>query len=203
MCGYLGSSSRQPTTGVLDPQDKVKSAPVRMNGISTMQPTTMRPTFTVSLPVPADEAMQRIRSELKNHDQGASSISVGECAELFVSTKERRIWSPQLSIQVDEAESGSQLHGRFSPRPEIWTMLMFCYFTVTTLAFFGAMLGCAQWMIKQQPWALIAAPVGVAVVVTLHVVSLIGQRLGREQMHELRTRLDATLQTAFGIEPEQ
>lgn len=165
-----------------------------------MQPTTMRPTFVVSISVSADEAMDRIRQQLREQGQWESSASVGRCAELFVAAGERRVWSPHLSIHAEEAESGCVLHGRFSPRPEIWTMLMFLYFTVISVAFFATMFGCAQWMIKQSPWALSAAPIGTVIVIALHVISLIGQRLGRKQMRELRDRLDMVLHSAFSHE---
>jgi hypothetical protein len=117
-----------------------------------------------------------------------------------VDSRQRRIWSPHLSLQIEPSENGSILNGRFSPRPDIWTLLMFLYFTILTLVFFGAMLGFAQRMIGQTAWGFVAVAVGLPLIGLLHLASLVGQQLGREQMAELRSRLDAALQMTFGID---
>ena len=168
-----------------------------------MRSLKMRPAFTIPLPVPADEAMDRVRVELQAESPLCGAVSTGRCAELLVDRSQRRLWSPHLSIQVEEAEEGSLLRGRFSPRPEVWTLMMFLYFTILSLAFFGAMLGCAQWMIAQTPWGLLAVPVGLALTVMLHVASLIGQHLGAQQIHDLQMRIEAVLQRAFGIDAKR
>ena len=162
-----------------------------------MQPTKMRPTFTVDLPVPADEAAQRIRQGLETGDPPGSSDALGRCAELFVDRSQRRLWSPHLSVQVEETQSGALLRGRFSPRPEIWTFVMLLYFTTGTLTFFGAMLGYAQWIIGQTPWGLYVVPIGLLLIGLLHIVSLVGQLRARDQMQQLQDRLDAVLTEAF------
>jgi hypothetical protein len=162
----------------------------------------MRPTFRVELSTQADEAIERIGAALAASSDDGRSVSAGRCAELFVDERHRRIWSPHLSVQVEESEQGSVLLGRFSPRPEIWTLLMFLYFFTVTVVFFAAMLGCAQWMIGQTVWGLWVAAAGVLVIAGLHTASLIGQRLSREQMEQLRSRLDHVLSEAFPAEAE-
>jgi hypothetical protein len=160
----------------------------------------MRPTFAVDLPLPADEAAERISEGLEIHDSEGPSASLGRCTEFSVPRRDRRIWSPHLSVQVEDAGSASLLRGRFAPRPEIWTFLMFLYFTTGTLAFFGAMYGYAQWMIGQRPWALITVPAGLSVIALLHGTSVLGQVRARHQMEHLRGRLNGVLREAFGIE---
>jgi hypothetical protein len=157
----------------------------------------MRPTFTVELPVGADEAIEQICQSLQANSSGGRSIFSGRNAELFVADQDRRIWSPRLSIQVEDSQGGCILHGRFAPRPEIWTFLMFLYFLTVTIVFFGVMLGCAQLMIGEAVWGLWAAAAGVLIIVGLHAASLIGQRLGNDQMEQLRKRLDDVVQASF------
>jgi hypothetical protein len=151
----------------------------------------MRPTFSVKLGLSADEAIDRIRTELAASD--LNCISAGRCAEFRVAESERRFWSPHLSVQVQNTAEGSLLRGRFSPRPEIWTMFMFVYFFMTFAIFFGAALGYVQWAMGDSPWGFIAVPVGVLVIVLLHSASLIGQRLSSDQIQQLRGELDALL----------
>ena len=102
-----------------------------------MQVTKMRPSFAVNLSVPADDATERILHAVEACDPAGQSDSVGRCVELFVDPRERRLWSPHLSIQIEESEEGSRLRGRYAPRPEIWTLLMFLYFMTGSLVFFA------------------------------------------------------------------
>jgi hypothetical protein len=157
----------------------------------------MRPTFSIPLNVTLDEAAKRIEARLATPEHASSGVALGHCTELHVDASERRLWSPHLSIQLEEAEQGSVLNGRFSPRPEIWTFLMFVYITMATTAFFGAALAYAQWVVGATLWGLAVAVSSVLAIVLLHVSSLVGQRLSRHQMEGLKSRLDTILDQAF------
>ena len=50
--------------------------------------------------------------------------------------------------------------------------------------------GYAQWATESTPWALIAVPLVVVLGVALYLASQIGQRLGSEQMIQLRAALE-------------
>jgi len=158
----------------------------------------MRPEFTVELPVSADELMRCIESTLEQDNVRCRGRSARRCAELFVDQAERRFWSPHLSIQVQESGAGSVLSCRFSPRPELWTLIMFVYFLMAFGALFGSAFGYVQWLLGHAPWGLLALPIGILVIVLLHVASLIGQRLSSDQMDLLRERLDTVLECAAG-----
>jgi hypothetical protein len=119
------------------------------------------------------------------------------CIDYTVEIADRRFWSPHLSIHVSPTETGSQLHCRFSPRPEIWTMFMAIYFVVLILTSAAAIYAYVQWWMGDPPWALLAFPIGVSLIVSLHVGSQIGQSLSNDQMELLQNRLDQTL-TAIG-----
>ena len=156
-----------------------------------MKATKMRPTFSVELPLLADEASDRIRTEIDASN--LNTMSAGRFAEFRVPESERRFWSPYLSVQVEDTGDGSLLRGRFSPRPEIWTMFMFVYFVMTFAIFFGAALGYVQWTLGDSPWGFLAVPIGILVIVLLHAASLVGQRFSSDQTVQLREELDHLL----------
>lgn len=162
-----------------------------------MASAKLRPTFTIGLPLPAPEAMARIRLALQSERLVRSSSSAGTTAEFFVPREQRRMWSPHLSIQVEAEGHESVLRGRYSPRPDIWTMVMFCYFLFAFVALFGAALGYVQWASGDTAWGLAAALLGLAAMGGLHLMSMIGQRLGADQMKELRAHLEEVVAQAF------
>jgi hypothetical protein len=163
----------------------------------------LRPKFDLDLPVPADEAIRRIRSGLEAPELCHRSMSAGLHAEFHVDDSERRVWSPRLTVQLEDAPGGSLLRGRFAPRADVWTGFMFVYFLVVFLILFGATLGYVQHVSDETPWGFWAIPAGLAVIAGIHGLSYLGQRLAEDQMRELRGQLDAVLASRFeGMEPD-
>ncbi len=157
----------------------------------------LRPTFTLELPLPADEAVLRIREGIDRQELRESTMAAGHYAEFLVDEADRRVWSPRLSVRIEEAPSGSTLRGRFSPRPDVWTGFMFLYFLVVFGICFGATLGYVQQASDETAWGYWVVPVGLLTITGIHLAGYVGQRLGSDQMRELRGRLDAVLSRQF------
>ena len=119
-----------------------------------------------------------------------TGVSVGRHAELFVPEVDRRLWSPWLSVTADEKEGGAVLRGQFAPHPSVWTFYHFLAFGLGFALLVGTTWGYAQWATETTPWALIAVPLVVVLSAALYLASQIGQRLGSEQMIQLRAALE-------------
>ena len=147
-----------------------------------------------------DDVMARIREQVKLPSCKARVLSAGSCVEFYVEDAEKRLWSPYLSVQAQQQSDCTVLHGRFSPRPEVWTLVMFMYSLNTFLVVLGAMFGYGQWAIERTPWAWFFVPVGLLLIVLIHVASVLGQRWSEDQMQLLRGCLDIALGAAAPIE---
>lgn len=169
----------------------------------SIKPLTMQPTFTLDIPLDADEAMSRIRKAIRSPELRGHVASAGPCVDFQVAPAEQRFWSPHLNVQVSDLDSGSQLYCRFSPRPEVWTLFMALYFAAAFIICCAAIYGYVQWFLGHRPWSLVVIPVAALVIVSLHAASLVGQRLSSDQMVDLRQRLDQTLQAARLVDAEQ
>lgn len=154
----------------------------------------MRPTFQLALDRPRDEAVEAIRASLTEDAELVGRWQgKGRWAEIHVPGPDRRLWSPHLSVRLDDEDGRTTLFGRFAPHPEVWTFFMFLYFGVAFLAVFGAILGYVQWASDEAAWGLWAVWLGVPFLLLLHVASWVGQGLGQEQMGRLRGDLDRVL----------
>ena len=160
----------------------------------------MQPTFTVNVPLAADDVISKIRAAINSPELRGHAVSAGQCVEFTIDAGQRRFWSPHLSVQVCESESGpgSELYCRFAPRPEVWTMFMFFYFLAAFAMCGAGVYGYVQRMLEQSPWAWIVIPVGLVTIALLHIASLIGQGLSVDQMTLLRQRFDRALEIAVG-----
>lgn len=158
----------------------------------------MRPRFAIEVPIPVEDAVLLIREGLETSAYSAATMAAGSWAEFLVPADQRKIWSPRLSVHVEPHSEGSIIRARFSPRPDIWTGIMFLYFLMATIILFGTTLGYVQWASNEPAWGFWAIPAGILVIVGLHGASLVGQRLGQDQMRELRDRFEAVVDRQFG-----
>ena len=149
----------------------------------------IRPSFEIELAGAADDLMDRLRTRLPRCPN-CTGVSVGRHAELFVPEKDRRLWSPWLSVTADDNRDGVVLRGRFAPHPNIWTLYLFTAFALGFSLLVGATWGYAQWATESTPWALISVPLIAILGGGLYLVSIVGQRLGGDQMIQLRAALD-------------
>lgn len=167
-----------------------------------MKPLKMQPTFTLELPTSVDETVARIHDAIDSTDLSEHVARAGRCLDYQIPGEDQRFWSPHLSVQVSETDSGSQIFGRFSPRPEIWTMFMAVYAIVVIAMFAAAIFAYVQWFLAGHAWALVILPIGLCVIASLHAASLVGQSWSTDQMELLRNRLEDTLSVAFPNERE-
>jgi hypothetical protein len=154
-----------------------------------MTAPAVRPRIELELADDPDRVMAALRSRLRACPR-CTGVSVGRHAELFVPEAERRVWSPWLSVTAEEnAVGGSVLRGRFSPHPHVWTLYMFLAFGLGFALLVGVTWGYAQWAMGETPWALVSLPLGAAGLAALYLASLVGQRLGADQMSRLEAAL--------------
>jgi hypothetical protein len=134
--------------------------------------------------------MEVMKSRLRDGQFRDCTRSRGRCADFYVPEEERRVWSPCLSVQVEERDRGSLLRGRFGPHPEIWTFFMFLYGAVGFAVVMGLMLGFVQWQSGMEPWGLWGVWVGVPGLASLYGISAVGQKLSAHQMDALKERME-------------
>lgn len=152
--------------------------------------TRLRPTFTLRLDLPREEAIERLRAQLAESRSRDCWKGKGRWCEIHLPEEEQRIWTPHLSLRLDHEAEGSSIFGRFAPKPEVWTFVMFVYVLVVFLILFGATFGYVQWASNERAWGLWAIWLGVPFLGLIHLAAYIGQRLGKRQMEELKSRLD-------------
>ncbi|TWT59263.1 hypothetical protein [Allorhodopirellula solitaria] len=156
-----------------------------------------QPAFTVDIPLEQPQAIARLKAAAASDELRGVAEAAGAVIDFKIAPAERRFWSPHLSAQCSASEEGTQIFARFSPRPEIWTMFIAIYFVVAILICLALTIGYVQWSLGYAPWSLAAVPIGLLVIVGLHVASLVGQQLSADQMAVLRSRFDRAVEIAF------
>ena len=100
---------------------------------------------------------------------------------------QRTMLSPNLDLELMTDDRGETvLHGRFSPRPSVWTGFLAVFATLGMLGLCGLMYGLAQLTVQETPWAMLAAPISLALIAFVYGAAFIGQGLSSDQMYALR-----------------
>ena len=155
----------------------------------------IRPTFEYQL----DQSPEEVRSKVKQlvgMPERCDASVLKQYAQIRVPPSDQHYWSPQLNVQWDEHEGGTQLKGRFGPRPSVWTLFAGFYMFSIFIGGMGLIFGGAQKQLDLDPWALWAVPVSAVCLAVSYTIAFQGQKLGHDQMHDL----EATLQEVVGID---
>lgn len=147
--------------------------------------TDLRPHFDLDLPCPAEDALAVLA---KNFETAPWEGDLrGNHVQVMVPAKERHLWSPWLTFEVQCSDEGCRLEGRFAPHPGAWTLYLAGYalfgFTAIGLAFFGL----SQWIAEQPPTALWGIPACFVGMGLLYGLAFIGQGLTSKQMCAMRS----------------
>ncbi len=143
--------------------------------------------------------MELLRERLDSDESGIRGEFSSRNASLRVVRAERRFWSAYLDLTVDGSAPDDEtvrVWGTFSPRPEIWTGIVFSVGTLIVASTISFFFGIAQLSLGETPWALLV-PVGALVLAAaIWAAGLVGQGLSGDEMYRLRTYVDACIREA-------
>lgn len=153
----------------------------------------MRPLMQIRSSLSADEAVGRLQQALQ--ERGADMIGsfTGRYVILRISESQQHFFSPQLSFEIEPADSGSVLNGLFMPMPSVWTAFMALYGLILFGGFCGAVYGYAQMQLGNPPQALWAVPAALFLLLMVYLAACVGQAMGRAQMEELQRVVEQSL----------
>lgn len=136
---------------------------------------------------------ERLRERVAAERDSIVAVFVPDRVELVPHPSTAHFWSPQLTLELEEREGGTLIHGRFGPHPPVWTM----YMGIHAIGAFGtlgaAIFGFSQYLAGESPWALWVLPLSPLLAGLVWALAFVGQNLGAEQMYVLRRFLDDSL----------
>jgi TM2 domain-containing membrane protein YozV len=159
-----------------------------------------RPTFTLDLSEPCAVITRRLRSGLGGGQlvvkwarlPGGRTEQAEDGTFVLIAppAARQRLFSPWLQLSIRPSGGGTELFGRFSPRPDVWTAFAMSYLLLACVTFFAAVFGVSQLLVKQPAWGLWTAAATGATLGILWLCSVIGQRLAAGQMGEIREAVE-------------
>lgn len=114
---------------------------------------------------------------------------VGHHVILDIAGEEVHYWSPQLNFRVEEDEDTpgrALIAGLIGPRPAVWTLFMFVYFSIGVAGFFITSYGISRYMVGERSVAIYGLPLAAVIMLTAYQAGQFGERLGAEQVDWLK-----------------
>lgn len=108
---------------------------------------------------------------------------------LDIVKEESDFFSPQLAFRVElneEDESQTIIAGLIGPRPAVWSLFMFVYFSVGTVGFFASSYGLSKYMLDEYSHAIWAFPIAILFMLTAYKAGKYGESLCEDQIEILK-----------------
>ena len=150
----------------------------------------MRPTFEIAMKADGSKTMARMKRRLEQGSKRICGQVTGDFAYVQIPPESQSLLSPHLNLELRPREGKVVLHGRFSPRPNVWTGFMAVYAVLAMSGFAGLMLGWAQTTVDEYPWGFWLAPAALALIGFVYGAAVIGQGLTADEMYVLRNFVD-------------
>ncbi len=151
--------------------------------------THIRPRFKFTVPYSESHVMTQLRTMLENAPDNISGKIIDNHIILDIVGEDVHYWSPQLNFRVeqdDENEKQAIVAGLIGPRPAVWTMFVFIYFSLGITGFFVGSYGLAKWYLGNYSHWVLAFPLAFLFMLTAYSAGKYGERLGADQIELLK-----------------
>lgn len=168
-----------------------------------IQSLRSRPRFRKAYMATIENVVENFVNHTKGHPKVTGSAST-QYLFLRLHQHEEKLWTPRLSIAIEEIENGVLLRGLYAPRPAIWTGVIFSYAMLGFGALAALFWGFTQQMNNTFPFGFWLVPGCLLTIGGIYLLSQFGQKLSYHQMEILHQEFNAMFANFETLEiPEQ
>lgn len=142
----------------------------------------IRPRVRFESGLSPDEFINIIKENLSKPEVECEGQIVSGFATIYPLQKNQHYWSPQLTLTIEEGETGSLVRGLYGPKPSVWTMFMFFYSFIGFITLIAIMISLSYWSLGLVSWIFWSVPALILVFLSLYLVAYLGQKFGHKQM---------------------
>ena len=153
----------------------------------------LRPRVKLLTPLNKDEIMQRINQKVNDPSTLCTGWAKEGYALICAPENDRHIWTPQLNLQIDETEEGTEVRGVIGPSANIWTAFAFTFSILGFIAFVALFWGLSRLSLDYSADILWLVPVSLLLIVGVYMIARIGQQLSKNEVKHLKEFIETTL----------
>lgn len=144
--------------------------------------TKIRPRVRFKSKYSAQTISEIISKRLKEENSLIHGQVLKGFATIYPRQKDQYFWSPQLTITVEDLETGSLVRGLYGPKPTVWTMFVFFYATIGFSTMIVTLIGLSFMSLGKGVAILWLVPLLMLIFASLYLTAYLGQKFGQKQM---------------------
>ena len=153
----------------------------------------LRPRIKIMSNLSKDEILERLRGELADNNNYFTGWAKEGYALITLPENEKRVWTPQLNLQIDDHDDGSEVRGVIGPSASIWTAFAFTFSILGFIAFVSLFWGLSRLSLDYSADILWLVPVTLIIILGVYLLARIGQQMSSNQVRELKNFIESTL----------
>ena len=146
----------------------------------------IRPRIKIISSLPKDEIMERIRKKVDDPNSACKGWAKDGFALICAPENERHIWTPQINLQIEETENGTEVRGVIGPSANIWTAFAFTFSILGFIAFVALFWGLSRLSLNYSADILWTVPISLILILAVYLLARIGQQLSGNEVRELK-----------------
>ena len=147
--------------------------------------TKIRPRIKLISKLSTEEVENKIANYLESSENLCKGWVRDGHAIICAEGKESHLWTPQLNLQIDDVETGTELRGVIGPGPSVWTGFIFAFSILGFLTFVVLMWGLINMSLGNDSSVLWLVPVLLLLIGGIYGMARFGQSLSKKQVLQL------------------
>lgn len=159
----------------------------------------IRPRFKVIVPQSEEEVIQHFKDALNILDPSKLKGKViGRHIIIRFPEKKQSFWTPEVNINIDTLEEGTEIRGLAGPKSSVWLMFIFFYSFLGMASLFIFMYGMTQKQLGIASGILWLIPILLLIIVGIYLGARFGQKMSKDQLHFIKNYVRSILKELKG-----
>lgn len=158
-----------------------------------MERIRIRPRYNFTVPLDKKTVLEKLRAAIGDPGARVKGKFVKPLVVVSVLDEDRHFWSPELSLDLEKKEGGTEVRCLLGPHSSIWTMFATFYAFAVLVGVAGLVWGFSQMAAGMSAYGFWLVPVSILLIAGAYGIALTGQRLAYDQMLHLRSFIKESL----------
>lgn len=153
----------------------------------------LRPRIKIISNLRKNEIINRIKNKIDDPKAGCTGWAKEDYALVCAPQSERHLWTPQLNLQIDETENGTEVRGVIGPSSSVWTAFAFTFSILGFAAFVALFWGLSLLSLDHSAEILWVVPIILLLILGVYLLARIGQKLSKNEVKYLKEFVNTVL----------
>ncbi|MBK7105119.1 MAG: hypothetical protein IPH62_07540 [Ignavibacteriae bacterium] len=146
----------------------------------------LRPRIKIISKLSQTEVLEIIKQKIEDPNSPCKGWAKEGYAVICAPQNEKHIWTPQLNLQIDETEKGTEVRGVIGPSESIWMAFAGTFFLFGLAAFVFLFWGLSRLSLDYSAEILWLVPITIILILGVYMLAKIGQQLSKNEVKQLR-----------------